>query len=482
MHKLSIPFVFLASAAIAAAAGTPVNCETVIVGGGAGGLHTLFRLAPKLRENVCLVEKETRLGGRIYDIAKDQGGPVYGAGALRVMEGQTVLFKLAAELGITLVEAPNPGDKVSARGLMGPDSEAVRSAYRGVSDDEVALYDLLRFGPERERAGEYPDFRSYVRKVAGEEGYQFLADVFRFRGDFTYPLSAKAYLEFLDEEWDVCCNASYPVGGMSQFITRMEQQALRNNARIFKGEPVSAIERRGDGRYTIATANYEFRADRLVIAVDAEGLKRIGGTVANEIKAQPQFQDLVGIKVVTVTQWWPSAWWEAAGIKERRAWTTQHCFNALEIPVNEYAANQRVTRSVYDDSLGCTQFWEVTAQRGTAAVEAEIQRGLAHMYPGVNIPNPVKTQVQVWPAGWYFVRAGSPYSNADIAEWALKPLEKDQVILVGDSYNPQRAAWSDAAYKSSINALNAHFGMNLETGAAAAKKHARRRNPMAGRR
>ena len=106
-------------------------------------------------------------------------------------------------------------------------------------------------------------------------------------------------------------------------------------------------------------------------------------------------------------------------------------------------------------------FRSVTAQRGTAAVEGEIKRGLAYMYPNVSIPNPLKTHVQIWPAAWYFVRAGSPYSNADIAQWALKPIKNEDISLVGDSYNPQRAGWSDAAYKSSINTLNTNYGLNL---------------------
>src|SRR5437763_256144 len=58
-------------------------------------------------------------------------------------------------------------------------------------------------------------------------------------------------------------------------------------------------------------------------------------------------------------------------------------------------------------------------------------------------------------------RAGSPFTNAQIASWAILPLANEQVSLVGDSYNPQRAGWSDAAYKSSINTLNALYGFNL---------------------
>src|SRR6185369_1561401 len=123
--------------------------------------------------------------------------------------------------------------------------------------------------------------------------------------------------------------------------------------------------------------------------------------------------------------------------------------------------NQLVTRSVYDDSRTCADFWELTAQRGIAAVEAEIARGLKYLFPGVTIPAPDKTEVKIWPAGWYWLRAGSPFTNAQIASWAINPLPGEQVSLVGESYNPQRSTWTDGAYKSSINTLNSLYGMNL---------------------
>ena len=126
-----------------------------------------------------------------------------------------------------------------------------------------------------------------------------------------------------------------------------------------------------------------------------------------------------------------------------------------------YAEAQRVTRSVYDDDPATVAFWENTAQRSTEAVEAEIRRGLEYLYPGAEIPDPERTLVQVWPAAWYWLRGGSRFRNADIARWAIEPLPGEQVALVGDSYFPQRATWSDAAFKSAINMLNARFGFDL---------------------
>jgi len=457
---------FLAVFIPACLAASDTNCPVAIVGGGAGGLHTAFRLGATMHGDVCLFEKESQLGGRVKDVARTTGGPVYGTGALRVMETQDIVFALAKELRITLQEAPYLDDRISARGVFAYDSDTINNlAYPQVpdSDTETALYDKLRFGPERDNVDQYADYRSYVRKVAGEEQYHFLTDVFRFRGDFTYPLSAKAYLQFLDEDWDVCCVGSYPVGGMSAFIRAMEAKALAAGVRIYYSSPISKIVKRGS-HYVLTTPDGEVRADRLVIAVDSEGMKHISGEIAHQIKSQPQFKDIVGIKVATVTQWYPDAWWlKAVPNKDiRRAWTTESCVNALEIPINPYAADQKVMRSVYVDDLQCVNFWEQTYQRGgTAAVEAEIKHGFEYLFPGAAIPDPLKTYVQIWPAGWHFLRAGSPYNNLDIASWAIQPIAGEAVSLVGESYNTQRSGWTDGAYKSSINTLNTMFGMNL---------------------
>ncbi len=460
--------VLLAGATLALAADggkKSLTCDVAILGGGAGGLHTAFRLAPSLGNKVCLFEKEDRLGGRIYDVSKTPGGPVFGLGALRIMETQDVVFNLADELGIQYVAAPFEDDSMRARGTQAYDSDTMRTlAYPKTTAGEGALYDQLRFGPERANVTQYMDMRSYMRGAIGGENTTFLADVFRFRGDFTYPVSAKGYLEFLDEDWDVCCTPSYPVGGMSEFIKRMAAQATQRGVRIFTSEPVLELNSSsGTGRYLISTANYIVTANRVIVAIDANGFKYVGGNIAQKIQAKAQFQDLIGVKVASINQWWPSPWWQNAmpGKNTRRAWTTESCVNFIEIPTTPYGAAQLVTRSVYEDEKSCVDFWEETMKRGTPAVEAEIQRGLKSMFPGVNIPAPVKTEVKIWPAGWYWLRAGSPYSNLDIAAWAIAPLEGEALSLVGESYNPQRSTWSDGAYKSSINTLNSIFGLNL---------------------
>lgn len=460
-----------------------VDCEVVIVGGGPGGLHTAFRLGPTLGKGVCLVEKEAQLGGRIRDIAMDGtvGGPGVGTGARRVMETQDVLFGLATELGLKLETPPGATDLIEARGKFSFSKDDLVPLYPTLpdpdpmTDRETALYDLLRKGPERAKAATYGDFRDYVRKVVGFDGYNYLRDMTRFRADFEYPIDARGYLDYLDEEWDVCCTASYPQGGMSSFIRGMEAKATSDGVRIFKSSQVSEIRKDGT-RYRVTAGARQFHAGKIVIAISPHWLDQVQGDVAERIRQQPQFKQLVGVRVVTVTQFWPDAWWaqvkNAQMMKDNlvwRAWTTDHCVNFVEIPQEPWAAALKVTRSVYDDDIRCVQLWEELLEQGQDKVEAEIQRGLSFLFNNngvstpmtVNIPAPLKTYAKVWPDAWHYLGAGATFTNAQIFKWAVEPLAGEPVALVGEAYNPQRSGWSDGAYKSSINLLNTRYGLNL---------------------
>ncbi len=467
------------------AGGPAIDCDVAIVGGGAGGLYTAFRLAATMGQGVCLFEKDAELGGRIHDVQLDETDPQsprFGTGARRVMEGQTVLFELATELGLTMEMPELTADLVSARGRFGFSKDALLPFYPAITpdtdpliDEETFLYDKLRLGTARPMASTYPDFRAYVRDVAGDEEYWFLHDMSRFRADFEYPLDARGYLDYLDEEWDVCCTASYPVGGMSAFIRGMETKSTEAGARVFKGEPVLSIDKVGT-TYRLVTANRTVNATKVVIAVPPDGLRHIEGDVSERIQAQQQFQDIIGVRVVTVTQWWPSNWWAqihdpalGAAAQVWRAWTTGHCLNFIEIPLEPYAVDQNVTRSVYDDDIACVAFWEEVAKGGDEAVAAEVKRGLEYLFSGngvsapasVVIPEPLKTHVQIWPNAWHWLRAGSEYTNAQLFDWAVEPLAGEPVGLVGEAYNVQRSGWSDGAYKSSIHLLEQKYGMTL---------------------
>ena len=457
---------------------TLLACDVLIIGGGAGGLYTAFRLGQQHRQSVCLFERESRLGGRILDVSLNgnEESPRFGVGARRIEPEQSVVLSLAKELGIRYERATYRDDLILARGRRAFSKDKLaRLAYPELayldkhrdknSEVEDALEEQLR---QRRHLKEFPDFPSYVRATVGPEGYHYLLDISRFPGDFEYPLDARDYLDWLDEEEKLNdTQADYPVGGMSEFIRRMAARAKASGVRIFQAQPVTSLNQTRSG-YEALTTDYRVAAHNVVIAVDAAALPQIGGNVVHTIVTSPQYQQLIGVKVVTITQWWRNAWWRHTYPSKdiRRIWTRDYCISFMEIPVDRYATDQNVTRTVYADDMSCVALWEQLYRTSRHAVESEINRELHSIFPHAQIPKPRKTYVQIWPDAWYWLRAGSPFSNEDIADWALNPIPSHSVSLVGESYNPQWSTWSDAAYKSAIATLNAHFGFNLLGGSA----------------
>jgi len=457
------------------------KCEVAIVGGGAAGMHTLYRLAPILGHKVCLFEKNGYFGGRIRDIRSPNGTGKFAAGAFRVMQTQTVLFNLAIELGIELEPADYVESRVFARGAFRSDTNDFAgpgNPYPSVGPPDFPDYSCV--GPHNHPGcfadalfhrlfsnsgpppGKDQAIEDYALNLMDSEHFQFLKDTSRFRADYSTNVDARSFVDWAREESAVCCLPYYPVGGMSAFIIGMLQAARANGARAFSSEPIKSINKRGH-RYILRTPRRLVTAKNVVIAVPPGGLRHITGSIARRIRTQPQFKAIKPIKVVTIGNWWDAAWWGTVD----RAWATPESnfkFNFIEFPHSTYQKEQLATRSVYDDDPRTIKLW-VRAYKagGKNAVNSMIVSQLSEFFPDADIleSHITKTHFQEWRNGWHWLKKGVDFSNADIAIWALNPLIDERVSLVGEAYNPNRSSWSDAAYKSSINTLNHNFGLGL---------------------
>jgi monoamine oxidase len=457
-----------------------IRCDVAIVGGGMAGVHSAYRLGEAKAGKVCLFEASSRLGGRVYDRALKEGGATIGVGARRFIANQPVLVDLAKNLSITWDAVPKPHTLVVARGANNWDARRqefsndllarrafpkLAAAYDTTSepdDVENALLARIRGLPGDDDGR---SLRAWTLERIGPDGLEFMEATWGFRGDFQYPLSARAYLDWLTADYALETTKLYPVGGMSQFVERMAGQARADGVEVFLSEPVLRVDSE-DGAFRLETPQHTVRAQRVILAVNPTALPAIAGDVVAEIVSNPHFQALRAVKVVTITQLWPEPWWESPAYGSvaggaREIYSDTGCITRLEIPSDSAAVGQYVTRTVYSDDMRCVTYWSQLAAISEAAVDAHVVAGLRALLPGVAIPTPTRTVVQVWNDGWYWLGEGASVTNADVAEWALQPVPGKAVSLAGDGYCPQRSSWSDGALKSSLRTLNANFGMNL---------------------
>ena len=104
----------------------------------------------------------------------------------------------------------------------------------------------------------------------------------------------------------------------------------------------------GGGGYALVTGKYAVKARKVIIAVPPVAVDTMTGDIVDEIRDEPKYQDIIAVPVVTITQWWPDAWWADivnpdldADNHVWRAWTTERCLNFIEIPIEAYAAARR---------------------------------------------------------------------------------------------------------------------------------------------
>jgi hypothetical protein len=66
----------------------------------------------------------------------------------------------------------------------------------------------------------------------------------------------------------------------------------------------------------------------------------------------------------------------------------------------------------------------------------------------------------------HFQKPGTPFTMAEISDWAKRPFAGENIFVVGESYNPSRG-WCEGALLSSKNALKEGWGIQMDEKLAA---------------
>ncbi|OQV25469.1 hypothetical protein BV898_00410 [Hypsibius exemplaris] len=459
-----------------------ITCDVLIIGSGFAGSFAAYQLAPQVKDKLCLIEKSDRDGGRIYDVSEYPGGPVFGAGALRVTGKQTTMLALAKELGMTLQTVEDEQELLKVRGRHyyrgGPtllEGEAARGMCRDVfpsancSNDSSAPTDermfsiLSRLREERPHLIDaHPDFPTLLHSLFGDEGVAFFeANSYH---SLVSSISNQAALDFIESEEGTFGALSYPLGGMSQYIIRMLERAITDGLRLFRSEPAVSIESRADGTFVVETTTLSITADRVLCAVDPLGFAGISGNVAERVKASPEFQAILPKTSITVAAWWDARWWEQSVLHRNRNLTriTSHgnCFNGMEVAVFPYGRDQNVTRVVYDDGA-CLDTWRLLINAGASSEKLtnEVLRSLQQVFHDVKVPRPRSLIGYVHENAWHFQHPKSKKSNKEILNWSMRPTSYDHFSLIGEAYNLNLSGWADAALKSTMAVMMKYYNV-----------------------
>ncbi|OWA51243.1 putative Sulfotransferase family cytosolic 1B member 1 [Hypsibius exemplaris] len=412
---------------------TVLDCDVLIIGTGFAGSFAAYSLAPQYGKGLCVIERNARDGGRILDVSEYPGGPVFAMGAKRIMSGQTAINALAHELGIPLEVVGEETELLKSRG-----------SKDGKSSTITGMLEALTALPGEELV-EHADFATLLRWQFGEEGKAYFdaATPIRYNGG----VSSAAILDRIaanSGRWSSTQRSVYPIGGMSEFITRMQVAGKAAGMRVFHSEPALAISTSRMG-FSVDTPRLVINTPRILSSMDPLAFQGVSGNVAESVKMSVEFQGIVSVPWVTVTAWWNERWWEQSELYGNRTFTAvssyDSCFREMDIAVHPYARRQNATRVVYDRGGGgtCIDMWRLLIGSGEEPASEqlirEVLKDLQQVFYDVHVPRPRTVKGFIFNNGGHIQHARSTKTNHEVLQWSMRPTPYTNFALIGEAYN-----------------------------------------------
>ncbi|XP_068753462.1 LOW QUALITY PROTEIN: flavin-dependent L-tryptophan oxidase VioA-like [Montipora capricornis] len=445
----------------------PKKCDVAIVGGGLSGLYMAESLLRHGKETqVCVFERDERLGGRILDhVFLQVPNVTVGLGAWRIDMAHNNMREILLRLNIPSTDwdfYSNP--KTETRGIVSRDEQEIkrqsfptltRGMFKNMSHTEMLDY-LLK--PEHlESITKFATFETFQHHFLTPEGSRFYFDIFGYDGDLKG--SPEGVVEYYRQLTALTGKEIRPLKGMSAIIEALALSARTLGAKILAGHDfrILSIDKKAR-HFLLKTSKYEIKASKLVVAAPPGSFEKVSGCVAQRIQRTREFQSILARPAFKGAAVYPSAWWEEKSYNKHRlypmerflsnsdclGWTLPHSGSGLN--------GEAVLHVSYNDGV-CGEKWGEILKLPKTVVDQEIHRALEYKFQ-TKIPTPLSTVYQYWNEGaWYLQKPGSYVSMKEVEEWAKRPFRNEPIFVIGSAYHPYRG-YSEGAIISADNALN----------------------------
>ncbi|XP_078374120.1 achacin-like isoform X3 [Oculina patagonica] len=446
---------------------TPMDCDVGIVGGGISGLYMAESLLRHKKETkVCVFERDTRLGGRIYDHVFPQvPDESVGLGAWRVDMVHHNMRNLISRLNIPHKEwnfYSNP--RTETRGGFSRDQHEIKRKHfpaltLGKFKDMTCsqMLDFLLRKEHVDQIHNYATFETFQHHFLTPEGSRFYFDVFGYDGDLMG--SPEGVVEYYEQLAKLSGKEIRPLKGMSAFVEAIAKSAKSLGAKIYAGADykILSIDQQTN-LFVLKTPKHEVKVGKLVIASPPGSFGNVSGSVAERIQREHAFQSILPRPAFKAAAVYPRAWWEDIVDPKDKLYPMERFLSNSDclgwtVPHGGRGINgEAVLHVSYKDGL-CGEKWGEILKLPKSVMDQEIHRALEYKF-NRNIPQPLSTVYQYWNEGaWYLQKPGSRVSMKQVTDWAKRPFLGEQIYVVGSAYHPYRG-YAEGAIMSANNALN----------------------------
>jgi len=408
--------------------------DIIIIGGGMAGLYTQYKLLKKNKnKKILLIEKNGRLGGRVYThntIVKNKKYSME-AGAGRFNDNHKYLKKLINELGYS-----NKVFKIPSKVNHIP----TKSKWKKNEISKYSPYDYMDYiinNIELTHSMKGVSFNKWLNKNISKDIVQYLKDFYPYKDIF----KINAYDALNLYKIDLNVNNTFYIlgGGLTQLVYGMEKKIKKNKGTILLNTELKSIENIEE-HYLLKTNNNNYTCKKIVLTGQRPDLLKIN--YLNDIKKIIQSVSNASLcRFYFIFDTKKCAWFK--NIKKTITDTRLSYF----IPI-DYETGLVMISYVDEHNADYLKKMEMKSKSKLVKFllkECEKIFGLS------NIPNPIWTKSFYWENGVGDWKAG--FDSKTIEKIMTKPFKDENLFICGENYSSTFQCWIEGALDTSEKVL-----------------------------
>ncbi|XP_029184825.2 uncharacterized protein LOC114952918 [Acropora millepora] len=422
------------------------ECGVAIVGGGAAGLVLARDLLKSGSEtNVCIFEKENRLGGKIFDYHFPE------APNITVGLGQLVLFgnnveaesSLFDDLRVDYDGYERKARYFEVRGVFGSNFTALKSTAFPTLNITPTVRETVE-NVKHANSANFFTAGSFLSSYLSPEGAKYFETLYGFKGSYMQNINPESYKEYLKETVEdegQIYEDMRPERGLSEGIERLNHSVQRLGGKVYLSETVTSVSKDGS-KFVVQTIKQKVKANKTIITTGPTALKKMTGDVIRSITDHEIFQSVVSVPAFFGAAVYSSAWWEDMKVLQIKDSyqalpmfiSSSKCLG-ITMPYRGRGPNGVAVLQTIGNSAGCSDDWGKVLKVSKHAVDEELKRALEYKFQRKIPLTPLNTVYKYWEDGfWYFQKAGANFSLSQIRNWAKRPLPGSDVFLADKAY------------------------------------------------
>ncbi|KAL9969978.1 hypothetical protein ACROYT_G022275 [Oculina patagonica] len=241
-----------------------------------------------------------------------------GLGAWRVDEGHSAVWDIFKRFNISVSQlAKSHHDRLEARGIFATDiltlkQKAFPALNHGRFQNATFTQMMGYFFSQQKEASKFASFFDFMSEYLTPEGLQLFSHLTSLIPDYARQASAETLFEFAKANAMVNSTENYfrPDNGLTEITRALKMSALKYGAKLYKDQEIIAIDEDQEKQFKLRTSKYLVTANKLVVAIPVDPMKKIKGSVAEKIINDSIF-DSIGLQLAFKGfAVFGEAWWQ----------------------------------------------------------------------------------------------------------------------------------------------------------------------------